>query len=367
MATFPILSADQHIDKDFQTIVDYGVKHPTGGKIAIPAAFVINRNGIIHWKKIGDINDIGDRASTDTILQKLKEIYQPPNTPPVIKGRIPELSVRSDQRLVLDLSDYATDEDEQDSLSSLRWEVEPTKTEYFTAEINGHQLTITPFPDEYGERSITLRLFDSAGDMDSQLLFVRVIPGPNVQKTIRLTVHDGLNLIHLPINVKTVNGAPGTITRISDLYEVLGGAANVHWLVTSSPGTPGGENELKPYFGGANDSSIDAETGIFAALREPRTLLLVGTLLDAPLNLNPGWNIVGIPHYDSGILLLSDLAWINEIQGNASQIAVFEDGKFYAKAPSDVIKSTQSDRRLETGQAILIEMTGAARITLPLK
>ena len=285
----------------------------------------------------------------------------------MIDPRIPDLSVRSDQRLAFDLSDYATDEDEQDSLSSLRWEVEPTKTEYFTAEINGHQLTITPFPDEYGERSITLRLFDSGGDMDSQSMFVRVIPAPHVEKTIRLTVHDGLNLIHLPISVNTVNGAPRTITRISDLYEVLGGSANVHWLVTGSPNALGGENELKPYFGGANDSIIEAETGIFAALREPRTLFLIGTLLDAPIHLNPGWNIVGIPHYDSGILLLSDLAGINEIRGKASQIAVFEDGRFYANAPSDIIKSTQSDRRLETGQAILIEMTGAARITLPLK
>ncbi len=363
--TFPILSdigdGDVRNGTKAATIKNYDIfdANISGAK---PATFIVDRDGIIRWHEVGSKNH---RVNFSTVIDVLEDLSEPPNTAPVIKGRISDLSVRSDERLVFDLSPHASDAEE--SPGSLRWEVEPTKTEYFTAEINGHQLTITPFPDEYGERSITLRLFDSAGDMDSQSLLVRVIPGPNVQKTIRLTVHDGLNLMHLPINVKTVNGAPGTITRISDLYEVLGGAANVHWLVTSSPGKPGGENELKPYFGGVNDSSIDAETGIFAALKAPRTLHLVGTLLNAPLHLNPGWNIVGIPHYDSGIFLLSDLAWINEIQGNASQIAVFEDGKFYANAPSDIIKSTQSDRRLETGQAILIEMTGAARITLPLK
>lgn len=358
--TFPILS-----DESRETIKDYRVHAGERSNIAIPSTFIVDKEGIIQWHHIG-ATAASSRASAATILGVLTDLSEPPNTPPEIFGTIPDLSVQSDQPPEdFDLSTYASDE--EDSQGDLRWEVEPTKTEYFTAKINGHQLTITPYPDKYGERSITLRLFDSGGDMDSQSLFVTVIPAPNFQKTIRLAVQGGLNLIHLPIGVNIVNGAPGTITRISELYDVLGGSENVHWLVTSSPDVPGGVNELKPYFGGANDSIIEAETGVFAALKEPRTLHLVGTLLNAPLPLNPGWNIVGVPHYDSGILLLSDVAGIDVIQGNASQIAVFEDGKFYANAPSGIIKSTQSDRRLETGQAILIEMTGAATIPLPLK
>lgn len=330
--------------------------------IAIPAAFVIDRDGIIYWKETGNTSH---RASIDTILVKLAEISLPPNTPPEISGTIPDQSVPAGQQLDVDLTDYASDE--QDSLGSLRWEANPSETDIFRVETDGHRLTITPLEGAYGSARIRLTLFDSGGEPDSQSLLVRVIPAPNTQREIRLTVHDGLNLIHLPISVNTVDGAPRTITRISDLYEVLGGSENVHWLVTGSPDAPGGENELKPYFGGANDSIIEAETGIFAALKAPRTLHLAGTLLDAPLHLNPGWNIVGIPHYDSGINRLSDLAWTSEIQSNASQIAVYNGERFIANSPGEIFPGIPSDSKIQPGQAILIEMTGAARITLPLK
>ena len=332
-------------------------------RIAKPATFVVDREGIIRWHDIGD--HIGDRVFSQDILPVLEDLSEPPNKPPVIDGTIPDLSVRSDQPPEdFDLTDYASDE--QDSLGSLRWEANPSETDIFRVETDGHRLTITPLEGAYGSARIRLTLIDSGGESDSQSLLVRVIPAPNTQKEIRLTVHDGLNLIHLPISVNTVNRAPRTITRLSDLYEVLGGAQNVHWLVTGSPKTPGGENELKPYFGGANDSIIEAEMGIFAALKAPRTLHLVGTLLDAPLHLNPGWNIVGIPHYDSGINRLSDLAWTSEIQSNASQIAVYDGERFIANTPGAIFPGIPSDRKIQPGQAILIEMTGAARITLPL-
>ena len=357
--TFPILSDSEPLG---DTIKKYDV-YDANSRIARPSTFVVDRDGIIRWHDVGD--HIGDRVFSSDILPVLEDLSEPPNTPPVISETIPEQRVDAGGSLVLDLSKYASDE--QDSLGSLRWEANPSETDIFRAETDGHRLTITPLEGAYGSARIRLTLVDSSGESDSQSLLVRVIPAPNTQKEIRLTVHDGLNLIHLPISVNTVNRAPRTITRISDLYEVLGGSENVHWLVTGSPDAPGGVNELKPYFGGANDSIIEAETGIFAALKAPRTLHLVGTLLDSTLHLNPGWNIVGIPHYDSGINRLSDLAWTSEIQSNASQIAVFDGEKFIANKPGAIFPGIPSDRKIPPGQAILIEMTGGARITLPLK
>lgn len=359
MATFPILS-DENATKG--AIVDYGVK-AGNSTIAIPATFVVDRNGIIRWHDVGD--HIGDRVFSSDILPVLEELSQPPNTPPDISGTIPDQSVEAGQKLVVDLSAYASDE--QDSLGSLQWEAKPSETEIFRIEIIGHQLTITPLPGTYGSVRIRLTLVDSGGETDSQSLLVRVIPAPNTQTEIRLTVPEGLSLIHLPVSVNSVNGAPRTIARISDLYAILGGPANVHWLITASAQTPDGPNGFKPFFEGVNDSIIEAEMGIFAAVKEPRTLHLVGTLLDAPLHLNPGWNIIGIPHYDSGIVRLSDLVESIPIMNNASQIAVLEDGKFIANAPSGIFKSTPSDRKVQTGQAILIEMTRAVTIPLPLE
>lgn len=359
MATFPILSDS---NPRGETIMEYDVWDGIS-RIAKPATFVVDRDGIIRWHDVGD--HIGDRVFSSDILPVLDDLSLPPNTPPVISNTIPDQRVDASGSLVISLSEYASDE--QDTLDDLAWEVNPEVTDLFRTEIDSHGLTITPLPGTYGSVRIRLTLVDSGGETDSQSLLVRVIPAPNTQTEIRLTVPEGLSLIHLPVSVNSVNGAPRTIARISDLYAILGGPANVHWLITASAQTPDGPNEFKPFFEGVNDSIIEAEMGIFAAVKEPRTLHLVGTLLDAPLHLNPGWNIIGIPHYDSGIVRLSDLVESSPIMNSASQIAVLEDGKFIANAPSGIFKSTPSDRKVQTGQAILIEMTRALTIPLPLE
>ena len=359
MATFPILSDS---NPRGETIVEYDVWDGIS-RIAKPATFVVDRDGIIRWHDVGD--HIGDRVFSSDILPVLTDLSPPKNTPPVISRTIPDQRVDASGSLVISLSEYASDE--EDTLDDLAWEVNPEVTDLFRTKIDSHGLTITPLPGAYGSVRIRLTLVDSGGETDSQSLLVRVIPAPNTQTEIRLTVPEGLSLIHLPVSVNTVNGAPRTIARISDLYAVLGGSANVHWLITASAPTPDRPNEFKPFFEGANDSIIEAETGFFAALKTSRTLHLAGTLLDAPLHLNSGWNIVGVPHYDSGIGRLSDLAWTSQILNSASQIAVHEDGKFIAHPPSEIFRGIPSDLPIKTGQAILIEMTGAVTIPLPLE
>jgi hypothetical protein len=351
---FPILSDSDPLSK---TLNEYRVKNPTAS-FAIPATFIIDRDGIIRWHDVGDHK--GDRAFSREILPVLEDLSQPPNTPPVISRTIPAQRVDAGQSLVLDLSVYASDE--QDDLSALQWEVAPSENAVFTAEINRHQLTIQPLPGVYGSARIRLRLIDSAGETDSQSLLVRVIPAPNTQIEFTLTVPEGLSMFHLPLRVNSVNGAPRTILRISELYDALGGSANVHWLITSSAPTPDAPNEFEPFFGGAIDSIIEAETGIIAALRKEVPLNLVGYLLDGPLRLNEGWNIVGIPHYDSGIHSLSNLAWKNEIQNNATQIAVYVDDGFKASAPNKIFPGYAADHAVNMGQAVMIFMENGATI-----
>ncbi len=354
--TFPILSDS---DPRGETIDKYKV-FDNINKIAKPSTFVVDRDGIIRWHDVGD--HIGDRAFSADILPVLEDLNQPPNTPPVISGTIPDQRVDADGSLVLDLSVYASDE--QDDLSALQWEVAPSENAVFTAEINRHQLTIQPLPGVYGSARIRLRLIDSAGETDSQSLLVRVIPAPNTQIEFTLTVREGLSMFHLPLRVNSVNGVPRTILRISELYDALGGSANVHWLITSSAPTPDAPNEFDPFFGGAIDSIIEAETGIIAALRKEVPLNLVGYLLDGPLRLNAGWNIVGIPHYDSGIHSLSNLAWKNEIQNNATQIAVYDydNDEFKTSPPNRIFPGYAADHAVNMGQAVMIFMENGATI-----
>lgn len=319
-------------------------------RIAKPATFVVDRDGIIRWHDVGD--HIGDRVFSSDILPVLTELSQPMNTPPVISGAIPDQRVDAGRSLVVDLSAYASDE--QDALGDLSWQVDANDNDIFRVEINRHQLTIQALEGAYGSAEVTLSLIDSEGETDSQSFRVRVIPAPNTQIELNLTVPGGLSMFHLPLTVNTVNGAPRTILRISDLYDVLGGSANVHWLVTATAPTPDHPNEFKPFFPGADDSIIEAETGIIASVKRPVQLNLVGNLLDGELPLHQGPNIIGIPHYDSGIRRLSDLALLEGVRNNATLIAIYADHGFQTFQPNDILLGYTADPEIHTGQAVMI-------------
>ena len=61
--TYPILS---DIYRNF--IRQYGVLHPTEG-IARPSMFIVNKEGKIVWKYVGE--EANDRPPIDTVLQQL--------------------------------------------------------------------------------------------------------------------------------------------------------------------------------------------------------------------------------------------------------------------------------------------------------
>ncbi len=62
---FPVLS-----DQSRETIKAYGV-HGGISNIAIPSAFIIDKDGVIRWKFIGDTST---RANVDIMLQQLDEL-----------------------------------------------------------------------------------------------------------------------------------------------------------------------------------------------------------------------------------------------------------------------------------------------------
>ena len=50
-----------------------------------------------------------------------------------------------------------------------------------------------------------------------------------------LSVPAGISLIHVPLKVAAVDGVAKTITSIADLYDALGGADTVNFLITYDP------------------------------------------------------------------------------------------------------------------------------------
>jgi alkyl hydroperoxide reductase subunit AhpC len=64
---YPILS-----DSSKNTIQDYGVLDKSDRDIALPATFIIDKQGIIRWFKIGESK--WDRPDNDQLIRVLTEI-----------------------------------------------------------------------------------------------------------------------------------------------------------------------------------------------------------------------------------------------------------------------------------------------------
>jgi ribosomal protein S16 len=341
---FPLLS-----DKDKQTINAYGVFNPLTG-ISKPATFILDKSGVVQWKAVG-INK-ADRVKGATIVEQLTTL-NPPNRPPVISSVIPDFSIEADVPHTVDLSKYATDE--EDTSDNLSWRIDAEDNGIFRVQVDGHKLTIELIQGMSGTANFTLTLVDSEGEEASQV--VRV----TVNKPIfDLDVPAGVSLFHIPLAVTDVDDAPRTIMRLSDLFDVLGGQANVHWLLTTPPPTSDRSNRFQAFFMHTKDDNFPANvtigpgTGLIASLKRPVQVKFAGEPIAGALQLHPGLNLIGIPRYSVGIRRLSDFTKRAEIRSNVTQIAVHINGRFQTFAPGALVPGSANDIPLAEGQAFIV-------------
>ena len=180
-----------------------------------------------------------------------------------------------------------------------------------------------------------------------------------------LSIPTGLNLIHVPLRVTEVDGVTQTIESISDLYDVLGGAGTVNFLITYDSRV----QEWRIYFGisgkgGPADSGLSDDTGIIVGLRTPVSVHLRGTALgtngNSSINLDQGLNVIGLPLNDSRINRVSDLFRLDGIGGNVPTIIVADGGEFKAvRRPSD-----PGDIAITGGQALIMNAQRATAVTI---
>ena len=189
------------------------------------------------------------------------------------------------------------------------------------------------------------------------------IAGAEIEYLLSLPV--GINLIHVPLKVTAVDGVPRTIRSIADLYDALGGALTVSFLITYDPQT----QEWRSYFGTfargtSSDAALTDNTGIIAGLRTPVSVRLRGSALgtngNGIITLNPGLNVVGLPVRDSRVMRVSDLFALNGIGGNVPVIILTDGGEFKlvgrAGDPGDI--------EITGGQSFILTAQRAATVII---
>ena len=180
-----------------------------------------------------------------------------------------------------------------------------------------------------------------------------------------LSIPKGLNLIHVPLKVTEVDGVAKTIESIADLYDALGGAGVVNFLITYDSRA----QEWLSYFspsdrGGSADVALADTTGIIVGMLAPASVQLSGTPLgmngNSPITLTPGLNLVGLPLRDSRIARVSDLLNLDGIYGNVPVIILTDGGDFKAVGRA----GDPGDIPITGGQGFILTAQQAATVTL---
>ena len=189
-----------------------------------------------------------------------------------------------------------------------------------------------------------------------------------------LSVPIGINLIHIPLEVTTVDGMPQTVVSIADLYDVLGGAGVVNFLITYDSQT----QEWRSYFGTQDtgtpaDRALTDGMGIIASMLAPAMVLFGGNVpgvlplgsdgdRETSITLNRGLNLVGLPLSDSRITRVSDLLALEGIRDNVPVIILTDDGEFrlvgQAGDPGDMPITGSQSFILNAKRTVTINISG---------
>ena len=181
----------------------------------------------------------------------------------------------------------------------------------------------------------------------------------------RLSIPAGISLIHVPLRVTAVDGMEQTIESVADLYDALGGAGTVNFLITYDSQA----QEWRSYFvpsdrGTSADAPLADDTGIIAGLRAPVSVQLSGDPLgidgNSAITLNQGLNLVGLPLRDPRISRVSDLFALDGIGGNVPVIILTDRGEFKLVGRVD----DPGDVPVTGGQSFILTAQRAAKINM---
>ena len=180
-----------------------------------------------------------------------------------------------------------------------------------------------------------------------------------------LSIPSNISLIHLPLKVTTVDGVAQNLTSIADLYDALGSASKINFLITYDSQA----QEWHSYFGTADtgtsaDKALTDDMGIIAGMIASASIRLSGNPLGingtSTITLNQGLNLVGLPLRDSRITRVSDLLALYGIGDNVPAIILTDSGEF--KSVGQV--SDPGDIPIIGGQSFILNAQEAAMVEI---
>ena len=230
-------------------------------------------------------------------------------------------------------------------------------TETTTTDANGQAETTLTLGNEPGEYTLGVSVEGIAQTVTFNVIAELL--------QFDLSLPAGLNLVHLPLKVRAVDGMPAGVESVADLYDALGGADTLNWLITHDPET----QTWYGYFGDADrgsiaDKMLTDEAGILADIKTPISVRLGGDALGmdgtSTITLNRGLNLVGLPLQDSRTVRVSHLFALEGVGGVIVVIVVTDNGEFRAVGRA----GDPGDIPITGGQAFILFTSDAGTIPI---
>ena len=170
-----------------------------------------------------------------------------------------------------------------------------------------------------------------------------------------LMLQAGLNFIHVPLDIRMVNGEVATVLSLGDLYNILGGENVINYFAVYDSQT----QEWLSFFvpddiATQGDILLAEDIGIAIHLKSEVNIRLGGKPLGSDgqsvVQLNPGLNFVGLPLRDSRIIRVSDLFAVDSPEDSIIAIIIVNNGKIMTIRRAD----DPGDIEIVGGQSFII-------------
>ncbi len=242
------------------------------------------------------------------------------NRAPTAVGTIPSQTVPDGGTDSVDASNYFSDPDDD----TLTYSASSSDTNKATTRVAGARVSVTTAARAEGTVTITVTAEDPDGLTATQMFSVTIGTPNREPRAIssyqsNFDLHEGINFIHIPLKVTSVNGKPVSIETLGDLYDAL---TEVNYLVTFDHDT----RRWRSYHGNKDaDRVLQGHEGVIAFMDKPMALQLAGESLNATVPIHAGTNFIGIPRLPVASYAVSDL-----LLSNPSIVAVIveEYGQF---------------------------------------
>ena len=212
---------------------------------------------------------------------------------------------------------------------------------------SGAAYTATIKPSKLGAVTVSVPAKAAGNNQASNIYTVEAAQGT----TFTIALKRGLNLIHVP--VKDVR-----LSKVSDLYDALGGSSDVQYILSYVP-SAAGSGRFAAYVGvpgSLSDTALSDQTAVIVSMRTAKNVQFTGGLLNDTVTLTEGINLIGVPRAEA-------VEKASGVAPNAAAVLVLTRDSLGNALFSLVVPNTPSDAAAVGGQGYIVVASADDSIT----